>query len=471
MSRTRKFAVRFGGGGTDVYHDSRINIKYFNVFANANADDNKFPEWNGGKVEDYRTIYGPFLSDPENFSNFYPLIYNGSNSNYYNLSSYQGLAPIGETRSQQYTIYRREYEVYLTPGAKKYGYFQNNNFYEEPQHIHKLTPYSSNITYIDENTGYAYKCVVKNLENNEHEYFFTLTERAKVFKGEWEPVVLNSNDVSIYDYNIVNGKTYQYMLHLGDNEYKLDDNAYQKSIQLFANSDETYKVWMSNEELMGQGKLVDGSSETSNILGSPVSINWSEWNICELIPESFPDNAPLIKKVYKVNQDQIWKFRFSLETGGQKQNIGRSEFQTLGQFPKVGYGKMNYASGNVSALLGSEIVLGTKNKYTERLSGSRISPLSTNEKVKMLEQWHKFVSSNNPKLLRDMKGQSWIVQVMSAENTVKNFYNAMPDTISFEWKQIDDTKNIIIYSPVEDRPEEVEKIGSLPYEPLFGKKN
>lgn len=59
---------------------------------------------------------------------------------------------------------------------------------------------------------------------------------------------------------------------------------------------------------------------------------------------------------------------------------------------------------------------------------------------------------------------------MSAENTVKNFYNAMPDTISFEWKQIDDTKNIIIYSPVEDRPEEVEKIGSLPYEPLFGKK-
>ena len=47
-----------------------------------------------------------------------------------------------------------------------------------------------------------------------------------------------------------------------------------------------------------------------------------------------------------------------------------------------------------------------KESYIERLRASREKPLSTNEKIKMLQQWRAFVASPNPKLLKDIKGQA-----------------------------------------------------------------
>ena len=118
-------------------------------------------------------------------------------------------------------------------------------------------------------------------------------------------------------------------------------------------------------------------------------------------------------------------------------------------------------------MLGSEIVLGSREKYVERLRKSRIEPLSTNEKVEMLNKWKEFVSSKNPKLLKDIKGQSWIVQIISSSNMVSNFYLNQPDTISFKWKQIEDTKNIVINSPVDSIEQEDEAEGSDIWKPVF----
>ena len=99
-------------------------------------------------------------------------------------------------------------------------------------------------------------------------------------------------------------------------------------------------------------------------------------------------------------------FKYGLETGSQTQNINRNETQTLGQFIKIGYGNSNYISGEVSAFLGSEIVPLSAEGYVERLRKSIVAPLSTNEKALMLSKWRSFVKSKNPKLLKDMKGQS-----------------------------------------------------------------
>ena len=468
MSKERNFAIKFGGVGSSAYHDGQMKVKYFNAFAKYDADlyfgEKEIGSWKGGKVENYADIFTKYLTNSET-SNFYPLIHNYSNDAQYNVSAFQGLCPVGQKGGQQYSIYRREYEVYTVPGMIKYGYYYNQNFYEDNTYSPtSIIPKMVGVYYIDKNTEYCY-------QYDSTLGTFIMVSRAKIYTGEWEPVVLSSSEVSIYDYNIANNKTYQYIIYPNDKERDLNDNELQTSVQVFANSDENYKVWQPDSTFFGQGKLINGSRETSSILGAPISTYWNEWSICELIPESHSDKIPLVKNAYTVNQDQIWKFKFSLKTGEQKQNISRSEFQTLDQFPKIGYGKLNYASGEVSALMGSEIVLGTKSRYIERTGTSRISPLSTNEKVKMLEQWHKFVASNNPKLLKDIKGQSWIVQIMSAGNTTENFYNSTPDTINFQWKQIGDTKNVIIYSSLGKLTQEDEKIGSLPYKPLFGKGN
>ena len=78
----------------------------------------------------------------------------------------------------------------------------------------------------------------------------------------------------------------------------------------------------------------------------------------------------------------------------------------------------------------------------------------------MLRKWREIAFSPNPKLLKDIKGQSWIVQVISNNNTPQNFYKNQPDTISFSWKQIDDVDNIVITgdglaSPVPGRPDSI----------------
>ena len=96
-------------------------------------------------------------------------------------------------------------------------------------------------------------------------------------------------------------------------------------------------------------------------------------------------------------------------------------------------------------MYGSEIIPYGYSRYIERKPEARNRPLSTNEKTALLKQWQKLVSSKNPKLLKDIKGQSWIVQIFSSSNRAKNFYYNQPDTITFQWKQIADPSNVIIY--------------------------
>lgn len=156
--------------------------------------------------------------------------------------------------------------------------------------------------------------------------------------------------------------------------------------------------------------MVAGTAIDSKYYGSPETVTGAEcWSMVELEPIEYDPYVPLVRGAYRVNNDNIWLFRFNVETGEQMQNLGRSEFQSLGQYARFGYGRMNHISGSVSAQLGSEIVCSSKYKYIERLPKARIEPLSTNEKAEMLLQWRRFMASRNPKLLRDIKGQSWIV--------------------------------------------------------------
>lgn len=242
-------------------------------------------------------------------------------------------------------------------------------------------------------------------------------ETPTVVKGEWEPVAIDITSGRIRDFNITNGRSYQYIMYPNEGA----------QMQQYANAN-----------------MEDG---TAGKTGSPVKVRWQDWSICELEPITVNANAPILKKSYKVDLDNIWLFKYSLETGSQTQNISKNEYKTLGQYSRFGYGKANSLSGEVSCYLGSEIVPYTKDRYLERLWKGIDNPglLSTNQKVDMLNKWRKLVFSKNPKLLRDMKGQGWIVQVISGSNTPKNFYKNQPDTISFSWKQIGDLDGCIIY--------------------------
>lgn len=456
----KRFAVKFGGPSS-VQHDTRIKVKYFNAFGNANAnnitdsENVKIFKWSGGKVEDYSDIFNNYIEYDET-KNIFPIINSFKEDIKYSVQPYSGLAPASLLSSEKYSIYRREYNVYMRPGLKMYGYYYDGEFHEKTSDV--IMKHIPGVNYIDLDTQYCYQFDV-NINN------YIMVEKVKVYKGNWEPVLINSNLISMYDYNISNNRSYQYIMFLNYDVPTSDDEVLKEATQIFANSES--EVWQPDPVYPGQGKLIQGDLSKSSSLGAPVSLKWNEWSICELTPEKNDLNIPFVKNIYSVDSTQIWRFKFSLETGSEKQNISRSEIKTLGQFSKVGYGNTNYSSGDVTALMGSEIVYGSKNQYIERMNSSRISPLSTNEKTEMLKKWREFVASKNPKLLKDMKGQVWIVQIFSSENTVKNFYNTIPDTINFSWQQIEDAKNVVIYSKITTQPQEQQAEGSLPYEPIF----
>lgn len=466
---TRRFSVKFSGVGSSAYHDGQMNISYFNVFGNKNADGADIGGWTGGKVSDYKNILGTGgYRDNEEMKKSTPIIENySSDSTYYNVDDSQGLCGLSANKSgDQYSVYRREYEVYERPGAKIEGFYINGSFYSDDGGRNLITP-RDGWYYIDKTSrlGYLYSGGR-----------YTIADRVRVFTGPWEPVSIKGTTGYFYDFNITNGRSYQYIMYPSDSLSDNNDSVADTVSQVFANSVSTvdgakYYVWKPNPDDDGQGEMIEGTEETSGKYGAPVVTNWDSWSICELEPVEFDEDIPIVKNTYQVNLDQVWMFKYSLETGSQTQNISRNEIQTLGQFPKIGFGETNYISGEVSALLGDEIIPYSKEKYIERLRESRLKPLSTNEKAKMLKQWRAFVGSKNPKLLRDIKGQSWIVQIMGSSNTPKNFYLNQPDTISFQWKQVEDTSNVVIYSRIEDTDEQSAAKGSDTWDPIYkGKK-
>lgn len=473
---SKYFSFTFSGNKNDQYHDGIVKISYVNVFSKAEADgyikENKpsakfaligDKNVSGlGKLTDYSSFY-PSYSDIETDNmKLLPITINFNTSATFAAKQSQGVCALLGLGDTKYSVYRREYEVYEKPCNKIKGYIssdqKNFSYLEDFKKNILITPQRGRV-YEDIPTGVWYEY---NFATNRYEY----TEHARLFHGDWEPVIVGESFQKIYDFNISADKSYQYILY-PINKADADDSSIGVASQTFANYDSI--VWESSD-VEGQGKFVKGSLETSHLRGGVVPVCWDYWSISELEPLNFDSDVPIIKNAYSVNVDQIWFFKYSLEVGAQTQNISRNEFSTLGQFPKFGLGTTNYLSGEVSALLGSEIIYYTGTDYVERLNKARSYPLSTNEKVLMLKRWREMVSSKNPKLLKDSKGQSWIVHITSSTNTPKVTYYNQPETISFSWKQVESTEGVLIYNKDVDLTTYTENKGTIEWVPAFKNK-
>lgn len=196
--------------------------------------------------------------------------------------------------------------------------------------------------------------------------------------------------------------------------------------------------------------------------GNPVYTQWSDWSLVELrdvnVDALFADQKrhPAVQTAYEADVDNVWLFKYGVEEGSQTINLSKSEFNSMGEFPRYFSGELNAESGDVSCWLGSEIAKGSRLGYVERRRRAIFQPLATNEAVSMLADWRKIVKSGNPKLLRDRKGRSWIVQITASSSTTQGTYTGCPTKISFSWKQIGDpAKATIVYG----NGSELDKVG------------
>lgn len=280
-------------------------------------------------------------------------------------------------------------------------------------------------------------------------------KQEKILIGnKWEPVVMNvkaknrNSDIKILDFNIKSGYSYQYVIFPGSYSEQSKKIAY-----IYANTGKD-----------GENSKSEYDNRYSwrpyrSALSRPIKLNMQYWSIVNLIPYGENTQPDSDIDTYLADPENIWLFKYQAETGSLTQNISKNEYSTLGRYSKIGVGRKDYLSGSISCYLGSEIIPLSKNGYTERTPASREQPMSTNEKAYMIARWREFVATGTPKLLRNTKGQSWIVQVMDGSTTTNENIAIKPDTISFSWKQIADTEDAVIYADATQAPSNEECLG------------
>lgn len=256
----------------------------------------------------------------------------------------------------------------------------------------------------------------------------------------WSPVILNTNQKNIRDYNISNHRTYKYSFR-------------------------------TSQLLSSGGRVEDADGQIFAF-----STNWQGWSIVEM-------HATDTEYVYTAEPKDVWKFKYNVSSGQFSQQISKTQQDVLAQFPNFSHGLKNFANGNVECLIGRDIInadytdshyvykqnsdgvwgwveekqnyinIGgykeSLNRYScaGNTSASQLGfkDMSSNESMDLLEKWMSVCYSGNPKLLRDEKGQSFIIQISDPSYKIEEGWQQMPISISFSWTQIDDPKKYMIY--------------------------
>lgn len=259
----------------------------------------------------------------------------------------------------------------------------------------------------------------------------------------WTPVALEDASGVIRDFNIGNNRYYKYVFRLVESK-------------------------------------VDGNVEYQSGIVVPIKTNWQGWSIVELHETDDP-------KVFKATPKDVWKFKYNISNGAQTQNVAKTQQDTLSRYPIFSHGVKNAVGGSVTCLLGREMInadytnkewVYEQNPNTsepnfiwrenngpfENLGGYRerlgrvqnfcganpdylsasvlgFRNLTSNEAVDMLDKWRDVCYSGNPKLLKDQKGQTFIIQITDPSNTTNESWEKMPEEISFSWIEIADAKD------------------------------
>lgn len=258
------------------------------------------------------------------------------------------------------------------------------------------------------------------------------------------PVILQNNVSRVIDYNVTTNRNYEYIIYL------------------------------TNQS---------GNKTIQREIHFPITTKWDYWSISEL-------HKTNEQNVYTTSENETWLFKFNVEPGEQQQNVSKSQQDTLGKYPAFSYGKKNYTTSSVSCLLGSEMLpfdflttnyVLARNEYgnvswgltqdTSEVYGGYTesrwkklldqcgmdehvvnifdTKITSNDSVDMLNEWKKICNSGNPKLYKNSKGQSFIIQITEFSNSINESWDKQPITVNFSWTEIADASNARIIQTTE----------------------
>lgn len=146
---------------------------------------------------------------------------------------------------------------------------------------------------------------------------------------------------------------------------------------------------------------------------------WQDWSLIGL-------HMSDTKDLYYIDNDNIWKFNSNLQSSAMQQNLDKFTFENFTKYPKVATGNKNYLVGGITALL----------------SNTNMATGKYSDTVEMYNRFVDFIATGGLKLLRDRKGNGWIIE--TTQNNLTYLDNTVEQIteVSFSFTQIGDIDSI-----------------------------
>ena len=246
---------------------------------------------------------------------------------------------------------------------------------------------------------------------------------------------------------------------------KIEDGA-TKFTDYNITTDEYYHYLAAVEVTTSAGleyKLYQNYADEAQTELDYLYIQWQDWTICDIV-DSTEDN------IY-IKSGDVWHLKYNMfDDVTMTMNTNVTMWETLGQFGKYSIGQKNFDGGSFSCLIGDidyyneyDLISKTKTDSTtglsyesdEKMKVFRQKRCDYNEKInktsiygRQVEKekaWKTFITNGNLKLLKDYKGNSWVVMVQSNPTYQVDYKSNLLETmISFDWQEALDVSKIAI---------------------------
>ena len=254
------------------------------------------------------------------------------------------------------------------------------------------------------------------------------------------PIIESNNSVSSLCGNeiILNYKfsSTDVLIYINDGNSKLDTFIYYKnSISATENNPKKFALLCYNLRNNCKYTLKIYRSVTSEKLSKMTFYyNDQEFKTCM--------SSYTLMDIIKIDDDTYesgdrWSFKYNLDAGDTTINNSIAKSDTIGKYQRLSIGKRKYESGTISCLIGDV----DDCNYTE---------FDGNNNINKLLKCKEFISNGNLKLLKDYKGNKFIVN--TAENLsykIDTNSHGQNTTISFTWAEVMSSDNISIRDFIE----------------------
>lgn len=158
--------------------------------------------------------------------------------------------------------------------------------------------------------------------------------------------------------------------------------------------------------------------ETASYLGAPmestfVTTDWWNWSITDI-------DATTTDGLYTADVENTWIFELDIASSDISHNFDAQLIETMARFPKVSIGEQNYISSGLNCYLGN-------------VSNAQY----INDTPDKQQKFRDFVCNGKLKLLKDRKGNAYIISIISNSLQNNDTLDAQPTKVSFGWVQLD----------------------------------